>query len=39
MIVVGVKGYIETPHGLRPIVTVWAEHVAEECKRRFYKNW
>jgi large subunit ribosomal protein L3e len=39
MVVVGAVGYIETPHGLRGLVTIWAEHVAEECKRRFYKNW
>ncbi|ENN73956.1 hypothetical protein D910_11467 [Dendroctonus ponderosae] len=39
MIVVGVIGYIETPHGLRSLCTVWAEHLAEECRRRFYKNW
>jgi len=39
MICVGVVGYIETPHGLRALKTVWAEHIGEECKRRFYKNW
>ena len=35
----GVVGYIETPRGLRALKTVWAEHIGEECKRRFYKNW
>ena len=25
--------------GLRALKTVWAEHISEECKRRFYKNW
>merc|ERR1712121_7567 len=30
---------IETPRGLRALKTVWAEHIGEECKRRFYKNW
>jgi len=39
MVVVGVVGYIETPHGLRSLTTVWAEHLSEEVKRRFYKNW
>jgi len=39
MIVVGVVGYIETPRGLRALTTVWALHLNEECKRRFYKNW
>merc|ERR1712079_674560 len=32
-------GYIETPRGMRALKTVWAEHIGEECKRRFYKNW
>merc|ERR1712039_976895 len=31
--------YIETPRGLRALKTVWAEHIGEECRRRFYKNW
>eukprot|EP00947_MAST-08B_sp_MAST-8B-sp1_P005268 g5268.t1 len=39
MVVVGVVGYLETPRGLRSLTTVWAEHLNEEVKRRFYKNW
>jgi large subunit ribosomal protein L3e len=39
MIAVGVIGYINTPRGLRALKTVWAEHLSEECRRRFYKNW
>ena len=39
LVVVGIVGYIETPRGLRQLVTVWAEHLSEECLRRFYKNW
>jgi large subunit ribosomal protein L3e len=39
MIVVGVVGYVKTPRGLRSLNTVWAEHLSDECKRRFYKNW
>merc|ERR1712038_1349915 len=39
MIAVGVVGYIETPRGMGALKTVWAEHIGEECRRRFYKNW
>merc|ERR1712158_244682 len=30
MVAVGLVGYLKT---------VWAQHLSEECKRRFYKNW
>ncbi|CCJ28827.1 unnamed protein product [Pneumocystis jirovecii] len=39
LVVVGVVGYVETPRGLRSLTTVWAEHLSDEMKRRFYKNW
>jgi large subunit ribosomal protein L3e len=39
MIVVGVTGYVKTHRGLRSLNTVWAEHLSDEVKRRFYKNW
>ncbi|PWW78255.1 hypothetical protein C7212DRAFT_358260 [Tuber magnatum] len=39
MVVVGVVGYVETPRGLRSLTTVWAEHLSDDLKRRFYKNW
>merc|ERR1711937_243352 len=39
IVCIGVVGYIETPRGLRALKTVWAEHIGEEAKRRFYKNW
>lgn len=39
VVVVGVVGYVETPRGLRSLTTVWAEHLSEDVKRRFYKNW
>jgi large subunit ribosomal protein L3e len=39
MIVVGVVGYVETPRGLRTLTTVWAQHLSDDLKRRFYKNW
>lgn len=39
MVAVGIVGYIETPNGLRTLTTVWASHMDDECRRRFYKNW
>uniref|UniRef100_UPI0037E88E65 large ribosomal subunit protein uL3-like n=1 Tax=Semicossyphus pulcher TaxID=241346 RepID=UPI0037E88E65 len=39
IIVVGVVGYIKTVRGLRSLKTIFAEHLSDECKRRFYKNW
>jgi large subunit ribosomal protein L3e len=39
MYVVGLVGYIETPKGLRTLTTVWAQHLSDQLKRRFYKNW
>jgi large subunit ribosomal protein L3e len=39
MVVVGIVGYIETVKGPRAFNTVWAEHVSDEFRRRFYKNW
>jgi large subunit ribosomal protein L3e len=39
MVVVGLVGYVQTPRGLRTLTSVWAEHLSEEVKRRFYKNW
>ncbi|CAN6990417.1 unnamed protein product, partial [Brassica rapa subsp. trilocularis] len=29
----------DTPRGLRSLSTVWAQHLSEEVRRRFYKNW
>jgi len=37
--VVGIVGYVETPRGLRTLSTVWAQHLGDGIKRRFYKNW
>jgi len=39
MVVVGFVGYVETPRGLRALTTVWAGHLNDEVKRRFYKSW
>ncbi|XP_032488140.1 60S ribosomal protein L3-like [Phocoena sinus] len=34
-----IVGYVETPRGLRTFKTIFAEHISDECKTRFYKNW
>ena len=39
MKVIGFVGYVQTPRGLRALATVWAQHLDDEVKRRFYKNW
>jgi len=39
MICCGFVGYVETPRGLRALTSVWAGHLSEEVKRRFYKTW
>lgn len=39
MVIVGLVGYVATPNGLRTLSTVWATHLSDEVKRRFYKNW
>merc|ERR1719478_1872933 len=32
-------GYTETVNGLKALTTVWAAHLSDEVRRRFYKNW
>jgi len=39
MKVIGCVGYVETPRGLRALSTVWTQHLPNDVKRRFYKNW
>jgi len=39
MTVVGMVGYVKTPRGIRSLGTMWASHLSDEVKRRFYKNW
>uniref|UniRef100_A0A0K0DVC5 60S ribosomal protein L3 n=1 Tax=Strongyloides stercoralis TaxID=6248 RepID=A0A0K0DVC5_STRER len=39
MVIFGIVGYIDTPRGPRVLKTVFAEHLSEDCKRRFYKSW
>jgi len=39
MVVVGLVGYAKTATGPQAVKTVWAEHLNDEVRRRFYKNW
>jgi len=39
MVVIGFVGYVETPKGLRALTTVWAGHISDDCKRRFYRTF
>lgn len=39
MVAVGIVGYAETPKGLKAVTSVWAAHISQGAKRRFYKNW
>jgi large subunit ribosomal protein L3e len=39
IVVIGVVGYIRTAQGLRAYDAVWAQHLNDEVRRRFYKNW
>lgn len=39
IVVVGIVGYVHTPRGLRSLTTVWATHLSDNLRRRFYKNW
>ncbi|GAB1607267.1 60S ribosomal protein L3-like [Argonauta hians] len=39
VVCIGVIGYIDTPRGPRAFKSIFAEHLNEECRRRFYKNW
>jgi len=39
MIVVGVVGYVDTATGLKAVTSVFASHLGEEFKRRWYKRW
>jgi len=39
MVIVGIVGYVETPNGLRTLTTVWANHLSDDVRRRFYKSW
>ncbi len=33
------RASLQTTRGQRSLNTVWAEHLSEEVKRRFYKSW
>jgi len=39
LIVIGVVGYTQTPNGLRSVASVWAQHISDEARRRFYRRW
>ncbi|MCE2055778.1 60S ribosomal protein L3 [Datura stramonium] len=39
MVIIDVVGYVKTPHGLCCLNIVWAQHLSEGIKWRFYKNW
>merc|ERR1740115_374094 len=39
MVVIGMVGYVETSQGMQALTTVWAQHLNDEVKRRYYKNW
>ena len=39
LVIVGLVAYVKTPCGLRTLNSVWAQHLSEEVRRRFYKNW
>jgi len=39
MVVVGVIGYYMTENGLKQLGAIYAKHLSNEVKRRFYKNW
>ncbi|CAI4231143.1 unnamed protein product [Auanema sp. JU1783] len=39
MVIIGVVGYIDTPRGPRAFKSVFSEHISDDCRRRFYKNW
>jgi len=39
LVVIGVVGYIDTPRGIRSLRTVWAQHLSDEVRRRYYKRW
>eukprot|EP00768_Dysnectes_brevis_P001419 gnl/Dysnectes_brevis/135_a160_9289.p1 GENE.gnl/Dysnectes_brevis/135_a160_9289~~gnl/Dysnectes_brevis/135_a160_9289.p1 ORF type:complete len:381 (+),score=120.24 gnl/Dysnectes_brevis/135_a160_9289:49-1191(+) len=39
MVVVGIVGYVRTPTGIRALTTVWASHISDSVRRRYYKRW
>jgi large subunit ribosomal protein L3e len=36
---IGFVAYIDTPRGQRALTTVFAQHLDDSVKRKFYKNW
>lgn len=39
MTVVGIVGYMQTVRGLRSMNTVWAQHLDDSVRRKYYRNW
>jgi large subunit ribosomal protein L3e len=39
MVAIGFVGYKETAKGLKPIKTIWADHITQQAKRAFVRNW
>ena len=39
LVAVGIVGYVESVTGLRTLKTVFAAHLADQFKRRVYRNW
>eukprot|EP00996_Jenningsia_fusiforme_P000732 NODE_1662_length_1452_cov_629.952958_g1502_i0.p1 GENE.NODE_1662_length_1452_cov_629.952958_g1502_i0~~NODE_1662_length_1452_cov_629.952958_g1502_i0.p1 ORF type:complete len:399 (+),score=63.20 NODE_1662_length_1452_cov_629.952958_g1502_i0:65-1261(+) len=39
MIVIGLVGYRNAAKGLKPVRTVWANHIPTQVKRAFVRNW
>jgi large subunit ribosomal protein L3e len=39
MTVVGIVGYIKTVRGMRSMNTVWAQHLDDSVRRKYYRNW
>jgi large subunit ribosomal protein L3e len=39
LVIIGIVGYTKTPRGLKIFRTVFATHLSNSAKRRFYANW
>ena len=39
MVAAATHRYSESTNGLKALTTVWAGHLSDEVRRRFYKNW
>jgi large subunit ribosomal protein L3e len=39
MVCVGLVGYVDTPSGMKPLTHVFAQHLSDEFRRRYYRTW